>query len=385
MAWTDVECAKCGKTYSVQMYGKMKDREWKVNNWMGSCEECLGLRRQEELETAQEVSKEMGLPDLTGTEKQIVWATKLRAELVANQWRGYHKYTWRESDGNNRNIGGYKPLSQKEIEAVDWFVANKPSAGWWIDHRDEEVFYQAIVKVSESMKPEKQAEKSAKKEADIEATVYPENPVTQLVTTISISEDTISAVYPERNEDFRQIVRFGLGYSWSGSAWERKIGKLSGKIEDRAAELGHKLLSKGFPVRIHREDVRMAAILGQYEPEQTRWVINTGEGKVGIRWGKKEDLYKEAKRLAGAKYNSEYRAVDVPVENFNEIIDFAETHGFKITDIAGQKLDAAKDAFDGALKIKVEPVKETEKTTAKQPVLEVPETVEVADDLRDDN
>ena len=373
MAWTDVECAKCGKTYSVQMYGKMKDREWKVSNWMGSCEECLGLRRQEELEKAQETSKEMGLPDLTGTEKQIAWATKIRAELIANQERGYH-----------RARNGYKLLSQQELEAVDWIIANKPSAGWWIDHRDEETFYQAIVRVAETMKPEKQAEKSAQKEADIEATVYPEAPVTQLVTTISITEDTISAVYPERNEDFRQIVRFGLGYSWSGSAWERKIGKLAGKIEDRAAELGHKLLSKGFPVRIHREDIRMAAILGQYEPEQTRWVINLEKG-VGLRWGKKEDLYREAKKLRGAKYNRDYRAVEIPPENFDEVLDFAETHGFSISDKAREKLDAAREARDGALKIKVEPVQEPKKTTGKQPDLKVPETVEVHDDLRDDD
>ena len=384
MAWTDVECKVCGKTYSVQMYGKMKDREWKVANWMGSCEECLGLRRQEELESAQEASKEMGLPDLAGTEKQIAWATKIRAELVANQERGYHRYTWRERDENNRLRDGYKPLSQQEIEAVDRIVANKVSAGWWIDQRDEETFYQAIVSVAESMKPEKQAEKSVKKEADIEAAVYPETPVTQLVTTISITEDTISAVYPERNDIFRQIIRFGLGYSWSGSAWKRKIGKLAGKIEDRAAELGHQLVSKGFPIRIHREDIRMAAILGQYDPEQTRWVINLEKG-VGLRWGKKEDLYQEAKKLRGAKYNRKWKAVEVPAENFDEVLDFSETHGFSISDKAREKLDAAKEAREGALRIKVEPVKEPEKTTAKQPELKAPETVEVHDDLRDDD
>lgn len=362
MAWTDVECNECGTTYRVQMYGKMKDREWKVENWKGYCQECKDKFSREQLEQAQKESEEMGLPELTGTEKQIAWATKIRAEMVANQ----------------------EHLSAEESVVLDIIIQKRLSAGWWIDHRDNSDFRNAIKKAAEYTTPSNDAERSAQQQADIDATVYPEKPVTNCVTEIKITEDIISAILSEKNEDFRQIVRFGLGYSWSGSAWERKIGSFAGKIEDRAAELGHKLLSNGFPLRIHREDIRMSAIFGQYEPEQTRWIINLDKG-VGIRWGKKEDLYQEAKKLRGAKYNRDCRAVEVSPENFEEILDFAGVHCFSVSDKAAEKLNTAREARDGALRIKVEPVREPKKTTAKQQELKVPETVEVDDDLRDDD
>lgn len=89
MAWTEVKCNDCGNTYQVQMYGKQKDREWKVRNWHGYCNECqLKYKEQKDKEIEEEnqknaeIAKESGYAILEGTPKQISWAETLRIQRI---------------------------------------------------------------------------------------------------------------------------------------------------------------------------------------------------------------------------------------------------------------------------------------------------------------
>ena len=83
MAWTDVECNQCGQNHRVQMYGPHKQRDWKVANWSGICEECSSKNKAEATAKAEDSAKEKGLPALTGSEKQIAWAETIRAKKLA--------------------------------------------------------------------------------------------------------------------------------------------------------------------------------------------------------------------------------------------------------------------------------------------------------------
>ena len=197
MAWERVNCDKCGAEYKVQMYGPNKTRQWKIDNWRGICDECKERLRSEELEAATAKTSEMDLPELTGTEKQIAWAVKIRVGLLEKI--------------------DHEKLSQAEIEAVEKVCAEKTAAGWWIDNRSEYDFSAAIKKtVKLETSPEAVAVNAEKDAAKAEATVYPETPSTGLVTEIAIKEDSIEAIYPEPNEKFRELVKFGLGYTWNG-------------------------------------------------------------------------------------------------------------------------------------------------------------------------
>jgi len=89
MAWEQVKCNNCGEKYRVQMYGKHRDREWKINNWNGICDSCKEKNKQLKIEEQKkesqknaQIAKEKGMPELIGSEKQIQWAETLRMKRI---------------------------------------------------------------------------------------------------------------------------------------------------------------------------------------------------------------------------------------------------------------------------------------------------------------
>ena len=50
MAWEYVTCNECGDEYQVQIYGKRKEREWKINTWKGICQQCKDKKIYENVE-----------------------------------------------------------------------------------------------------------------------------------------------------------------------------------------------------------------------------------------------------------------------------------------------------------------------------------------------
>ena len=364
MAWETVECERCGKSYRVQMYGKIRDREWRKNNWNGICDECKEKSKQEAIQKAVTWAKERGLPELEGTEKQVAWAETIRKKWIETLER--------------------LPLTENEEKAL-LFLQGQTKARFWIDSRFEDS--KSMLKwASNNMPTEKTiTEKEIEKEASEEATIRPQDTKTETVAEIRILKETVQVEFPEKREDFRKIIKSN-GYRWSGSCWERKIDCWSGPIEDRAAEIGHKLLAAGFCVRIFDEDLKNMAINGSYRDEQTRWITKriSGEytGWFAIRWHRyRENFYREAKRIAGSRWSSPN--VVVPPEHFEEVLDFAEMYGFELSDGAKELVTQARAKKEAALVVNVDPPKKKEKTNKNIPNLEVPESVEIADEFKD--
>ncbi len=67
---------KCGHTAEVQLYGKHEERERKIK-WYATinCPDC-------EVKEQREIAEKAGLPQLTGSEKQINWAIALRNDAL---------------------------------------------------------------------------------------------------------------------------------------------------------------------------------------------------------------------------------------------------------------------------------------------------------------
>src|SRR5690606_201637 len=103
----------------------------------------------------------------------------------------------------------------------------------------------ALKPIEQKLKEEAEARTQAELRA--EATVYPENKITEAVVEIIAKEDKITAKF-EKNDKFIDIVK-SLGYKWGGS-WSREISETTGSYKDRATELGNKLLNAGFPIMI---------------------------------------------------------------------------------------------------------------------------------------
>lgn len=97
----------CGHTYTYNIYGPGNDRPRKAA-WLAT-RPCPDCQRAAELAQAQQATAQ--LPALTGSEKQIAWATKIRAEVFA------------QADA----------LTSDTTEICDW-LATQTSAKWWIDN-----------------------------------------------------------------------------------------------------------------------------------------------------------------------------------------------------------------------------------------------------------
>lgn len=379
MAKYDVECPVCGDSYTINLVGPHKNREWRLENWDWTCDRCKEKTRQEENAKAAEANKDAGLPVLTGTVKMVAWAETIRKQKVATL----------DAEMASRNMTDEIDKNRFEVAVVN--LKNKASARWWIEYRDVRVLellrqeYQA----TETPLPpeEKKIADEAKTEALIEATVRPEKPITETIAEISVKGDTIEIVFPEKREDFRQIVRFNLGFTWVENRWQRTLKPTNGAPEDRVAEAGNKLLAAGFSIRIFDENLRVRAVYGHYEPESKRWVmartINQFAGWFAILWPKGEDFYQAAKRLHGARYDKP--SIVVPPEQFAEVLDFAEMYGFSISPGANKIIETAKEIRDKALtaKTQTKPDSRLPEPGGKPTLLDVPKNVDIDDEFKE--
>jgi hypothetical protein len=397
----------CGHTDVIQLYGKTSEREsyleWARENKL--CPDCYQAARQQVREVAvaqaAQENAEFGLPSLKGTDKQITWAETIRKEKAPLITAAVNCYDTKIKQAEeDPSIAERMTLAfQKDgFDDIDHAfscareaanaILGETSAHWWIDHRDDNIGQLLVNKAKEIANTCRDSTPAAL-DAKAEATVRPESPVTETVAEIQILEKAIEIIFPEKRDDFREIVRFKLGYSWDKikSRWTRTLSLKSGSVTDRAAELGNKLLAAGFPVRIFDESIRTRAISGTYEPECHRWIMkrtaNQYAGWFSISWPRDEDFFKAAKKLPGSKYDKP--DVVVPPEQFEQVLDFAEIYGFKLSLGALEAVETARTAKDAALTARVE---EREEGSLPEPgkkprKLVVPENVEVDDEFKD--
>lgn len=105
---------KCGHTTEMQLFGKSADRENKIAYYKTvDCPHCRAM-------AAQEQAVKMGLPKLTGSDKQIAWAHDIRMAAVAN--------------GEKLSAMGAKADSLKLM--MDYLLSHT-DASFWIDNNDD--------------------------------------------------------------------------------------------------------------------------------------------------------------------------------------------------------------------------------------------------------
>ncbi len=122
---------KCGHTAEVQLYGKYEERERKIK-WYATinCPDC-------EAKEQREIAEKAGLPTLTGSEKQIAWATKIRNNALETL---------------NGHIEAYVAPHNKHIitDARDKWIVKETASSYWIENRDDLGDIRSIVKLIET-------------------------------------------------------------------------------------------------------------------------------------------------------------------------------------------------------------------------------------------
>jgi hypothetical protein len=382
----------CGHTSTAQLYGNKRDRQWRIEKLEnGICSECFEQQRIEENKKAAEQNALDGLPELTGSEKQILWAEKIRAskletvrQALAGELQPMHiDAYWGISGWRQEAI----KIDDAQIDYAVDLLRQQTRASWYIDHRDTKIGFvlRDLFVANPPSEPTDAEAQTLIDEAKTEATVRPAAPVTETVAEILAGEQSISVLFPEKREDFRQLIK-KRGFTWQGDRWKRWLDNTQGTPADRAAEIGHILLGHGYIVRQYNADIREAMIAGRFETEQTRWITlyTSGKesGRLCIKWSRDEDYYRAAKRLPTARYVKPH--LSVAVEQFEQALDFAEVNNFSITAAAQAAIDEARRIKQQALVAAIElPAPLPGGDDGKPVKLATPDHVEIADDLRD--
>ena len=384
MARSYYTCPECGVN-EIRVDGHNRRRADSLAAWHLAqghiCQDCRDKKRQQANMAASEANAAAGLPTLTGSGAQILWAESIRAQKISYLDQ---ILSGQEAPDGSAAVKDAANIPLQIQRAADAMRA-QTSASWWIDIRDDRVIT-TLGNLAREQAAQPPVAPIAEETACAEATIRPANPRTETVAEIRPGQKAVSIHFPEKREDFRELVRFQLGYTWNKDRWRRELS-FAGTPEDRAAEAGHKLLAAGFIIRIFDESVRAAAISGNYKPEQTRWVrvLVSGDykGWFALSWKRPDDFYSEAKRLPGSRYVSP--VVAVPPEQYEQVQDFAELHSFEFSAAALEILEKARAAHDAALVVDVAPVKTAKghKAQTKPPKLEIPNDIDVDPTLED--
>lgn len=368
-------CKVCGIVFEVTAFRqnrRMADsfEQWAEKN-ITLCKECenrqIEERNAQENARAIEAAAERGWPELTGSDKQIGWASSIREAGLP----GLIKFV--EQSKKNTMIPAER-LNAGEIALK--VIMGKTEASWWIDNRRnlEFAFSRLVTEILHNPAAYAVDAETEAELMDDEATVAePEQRTHDGIVEITVSEKRVSAAY-RKDDDFRALVK-KLGYRWDGDAvaWRMEIGACTGSAEERAAELGNKLLNAGFAIRIQDAETRRNAIEGNYQPMTHRWIACCGDD-FSISWGRDEDFYDRARRLPGAKYD---RGVKIPAREFETVLDFAHTYDFRLSPGAQELIDEMRVSI-------VSPAAAKEATYTEHPVTGILDSSrDIIDDLKD--
>lgn len=130
-AMANCTCEKCGNTFTKIAYRQNRTDARNYEAWAEAnctiCPECWKAEKEakqkEEQESILQKYSDV-IPSLTGSEKQIAWAEKIRRNLV---------------DNANDVITALKRRNKKGSEVaadyIAWLIQDKTDSRFWIDNR----------------------------------------------------------------------------------------------------------------------------------------------------------------------------------------------------------------------------------------------------------
>jgi len=110
----------CGHEHTYNLFGKMSERERKIE-WLSE-QECPACRRKAEKAALEEQNAALNLPALAGSEKQVAWATDIRAAVVQAVRELFEARRIPEAEGWKKSV-------------MRDAIAAETSAKFWIEKR----------------------------------------------------------------------------------------------------------------------------------------------------------------------------------------------------------------------------------------------------------
>jgi len=128
----------CGHTTSTQLYGKGSERDSR-RAYLAS-QPCAACKRAAANETA--AVETAGLPALTGSDKQIAWATTIRRDQMAlltaeveRRLAGMAAKMAQLGDALTTEQRAGAAANQAKYGEMIAYAEAQTSASWWIDNR----------------------------------------------------------------------------------------------------------------------------------------------------------------------------------------------------------------------------------------------------------
>ena len=122
-----VKCRTCRKTFSVQLFESHEKNLFLVDRKDWYCDDCKQEYARQQTEKLTAAHGERGFSPLTGTRKMIVWAEKIRAEMLNKLDIWQERLTFADAAAQERHQQGVARLLE------EW--RSETTAKWWIDHR----------------------------------------------------------------------------------------------------------------------------------------------------------------------------------------------------------------------------------------------------------
>lgn len=401
MAKAYYTCATCGaQCICFSTSGKQAQSRARWLEKQGElCDDCKAAQREQSKIAAQKNAAN-DLPALSGTDKQVAWAETLRENRMGNLDLISTLFNGEELPSDTPSIKAFYARSEfgdlqnQRVDADTWAVfcellVDQAKASWWIDN--QKLTAAGLMHSMRALIVGKiMAVKEAAPEPDADVLLMPEqrNDCPHIAELGISTSNAITAVLPAKNEPFRLLMH-AQGFKWDKSRWVRALTPMTGSAKERIAELAHALMAAGFMVSIHDQEARELAKSGAFEPEHRNWFSAVVKGPMAgwflASWGRQDDYYSALRALSGSRFNQGH--LYLPASSADEVQEFAEVHGFRLTPGAQALVKEYHAAIAAGAVVEVKPGQAPRLVRIDEvpAVLPVPECVEVADDLLDDH
>lgn len=173
--------------------------------------------------------------------------------------------------------------------------------------------------------------------------ISPKELITKTIAYVYSDNNNVYIKFPESNDTFKDLIKNRL-YFWDG--WNTMRWRKKTKYpEHRHPEIIRLLLENGFIVESDEDNVKKAQTK-DYIPENTKWVSEKNN-MFRFCWYRNEDCYNEVRKLPASRYDKP--CVTVPMEYYEEVIDFCNINGFYIKQSAKNLIEQAKKRLDNIL------------------------------------
>lgn len=332
---------KCGHVLKIDGEGP----EQTVDVPCPSCREKLKKKKEQEQINREELRKIM--PELKGTEKQLIWAEKNRSKFIKH---------WGDSD---------QGATVKQIPIVKNIIMSEKKANWWIDNGSE-ICKDEFIEQYTSTKPSKKTKSSSDYRNLVDRLnnlqdntsedsedynnphgiqkgldkyiLIPKELKSDNIIIIKAYGETINILCNSVPDDNVLSVLNMLKYQRKDEKnYYRQLSIYTGSYLDRATQTAVTLLKNGYIVIIKNSQCIEKIKTNSFDLENSRWVKEYDKGSILITWEEDNDgvlRFRALKTISGARWDDVQHGVIAPYSSAKQILMYVNDNKFSITDKA---------------------------------------------------